>query len=77
MDYGFFDGWGRMGDAMRRILFGYDMSNPKDKQAKENLEHAVETPTSEIVTGIKWDFDPKDGLLLFGIIALVILVFKD
>lgn len=83
MEYGFSDGIGRMWDAARRIVTGYDPKKyPQDKAAKDNLEKAVETPTSEIIGGdwqnnvLSGDWQ-KNGLLFVGVILLIIMVFKD
>lgn len=77
MEYGFVDGFQRAGDALRRIIFGYDMSNPKDKQAKENVEYAVETPTLEVITGRNLTEDVKNVFILVGVIILVIFTIND
>lgn len=74
MEYGLSDGISRMWDAARRIVTGYDPEKyPEDKTAKENLEKAVETPTSEIIAGVGFE----QVLLYVGMGLLIFLALKD
>lgn len=81
MEYGFTDGISRMWESAKRIVnggivgdskTGYDMSKPKDREIKENLEYADKTPTSEILTGV----DTEKALLFVGVGVLVFLALK-
>lgn len=74
--YGFIDGWKRIGNQLRRIITGGDPEKyPEDKKAKEDLESVQGKTWWETFQEIFGD--GKNGLLLFGIIMLVILAFKD
>ena len=79
-EYGFVDGWKRIGTQLRRIFFGSDpVNNPKDKKAKEDLERVIEEDKSwgESIGELVGVEDGKNGLLLAGIVVLIFLAIKD
>lgn len=83
-EYGFVDGWERMGKSLKRIITGglvgddktgYDMSKPEDREIKENLEEVQGKTWWDTFTDIFGN--GESGLLFFGVILLIIMVFKD
>jgi hypothetical protein len=80
------EGFSDLGNAIRRVLFGYDVENNQaDKEAKENLEKATQNVQENIdrngyynpmeaMSGVNIS---QNGLLIVAGILLVLMVFKD
>lgn len=86
MEYGFIDGWERMGRSLKRIITGgfvgdnktgYDMNKPGDKAIKDNLEKVQDKTwgdTFKDILGVDFTGAP---MLIIAVIMLVYLALKD
>jgi hypothetical protein len=80
-------------NALRRVIFGYDMNNPKDKASKENLEQANENvqdnkdrndgvydptePVIEAITGIPQELQNFNWIIGGFAVVIFILLIKE